>query len=197
MKRDAFTPTTERLQAVATRRPHAAVNKTLGGPALAGAGFEACFGGRYAGRRMARCVEFPHLLRLVQQGQFDTLYHEHFSYLSLTAVQRIFAAQGLEVWEVEQLPTHGGSLRVWARHAGHPRPVHGRVDGRLAIEHQAGMQAHSFYQGLQPRCEAIKDELLSFLVLPWNLSDEITAQLALAREWGARFVTAVPRLRVG
>ena len=67
-------------------------------------------------------VEFPHLLRLVQEAQFDTIYHEHFSYLSLRTVHRIFAAQGLAVWDVEALPTHGGSLRVWAQHAANPRP---------------------------------------------------------------------------
>ena len=66
-------------------------------------------------------LEFPHLLQLVRQSQFDTVYHEHFSYLSLHTVQRILRAQGLAVWDVEELPTHGGSLRVWAQHASNPR----------------------------------------------------------------------------
>ena len=74
-------------------------------------------------------IEFPHLLQLVQEAQFDTIYHEHFSYLSLRTVQRIFAAQGLAVWDVETLPTHGGSLRVWAQHAANPRPVEPRGRG--------------------------------------------------------------------
>jgi 2-polyprenyl-3-methyl-5-hydroxy-6-metoxy-1,4-benzoquinol methylase len=92
-------------------------------------------------------VEFPHLMKLVQEAQFDTIYHEHFSYLSLRTVQRIFAAQGLAVWDVEQLPTHGGSLRVWAQHAANPRPVGPRVAALLAEEDAAGMRGHAFYRG--------------------------------------------------
>ena len=109
-------------------------------------------------------VEFPHLLQLVQQGQFDTIYHEHFSYLSLGTVQRIFAARGLTLWDVEPLPTHGGSLRVWAQHAAHPRPVTRRVEELLAAEAGAGMRGRAFYQGFQARCEAVKHQLLAFLI---------------------------------
>src|SRR5690606_5976360 len=94
-------------------------------------------------------LEFPHLLQLVSQGQFDTIYHEHFSYLSLGTVQRILAAQGLRVWDVEELPTHGGSLRVWAQHAEHGRPVQPAVAAFLAREAEAGMQGDAFYAGLQ------------------------------------------------
>ena len=211
-------------------------------------------------------VEFPHLMQLVQQGQFDTIYHEHFSYLSLHTVQRIFAAQGLVVWDVETLSTHGGSLRVWAQHRANPRPVSPRVTELLEQEDAAGMRHASFYQGLQAGADRIKNELLAFLIdqkragktvaaygaaakgntllnhagirpdllpfvvdasphkqgrwlpgsripvvgeatlrearpdfvliLPWNLRDEITAQLACVREWGGRFVTAVPALTI-
>lgn len=109
-------------------------------------------------------VEFPHLLQLVQQSQFDTIYHEHFSYLALHTVQRIFAQQGLAVWDVQELPTHGGSLRVWAQHASHPRPVTQRVAEMLRKEEQAGMLEPGFYRGLQARADRIKDDLLAFLI---------------------------------
>ncbi len=211
-------------------------------------------------------VEFPHLMQLVQQGQFDTIYHEHFSYLSLQTVQRIFSSQGLTVWDVQTLPTHGGSLRVWAQHLSNPRAATARVAEVLATEFAAGMQVDVFYGGLQARMDAIKDDLLGFLIdqkragktvaaygaaakgntllnyagvrpdllpyvvdasphkqgrfmpgsripivaeshlrdmkpdfvviLPWNLRDEIVEQLAYVRQWGAKFVTAVPGLRV-
>lgn len=109
-------------------------------------------------------VEFPHLLQLVQQSQFDTVYHEHFSYLAFHTVQRIFASQGLAVWDVQELPTHGGSLRVWAQHASHTRPVGARVAAMLDQERRAGMLEPAYYRGLQPRAERIKDELLAFLI---------------------------------
>ena len=109
-------------------------------------------------------VEFPHLLQLVQLGQFDTVYHEHFSYLSLRFVVRLFAAQGLTVWDVETLPTHGGSLRVWAQHRANPRAPTARVLEMLTREESAGMNAPAFYRGLQARADCIKDALVSFLI---------------------------------
>ena len=109
-------------------------------------------------------VEFPHLLQLVRHGQFDTIYHEHFSYLSLHTVQRIFAAQGLAVWDVETLPTHGGSLRVWAQHQANPRPIELRVAELLREEVAAGMRGADFYRGLQARADTIKNDLLAFLI---------------------------------
>jgi hypothetical protein len=211
-------------------------------------------------------VEFPHLLQLVRYGQFDTIYHEHFSYLSLRTVQQIFASQGLTVWDVETLSTHGGSLRVWAQHAANPRMVEPSVATCLAEEDAAGMRGYDFHRGLQARADAIKDDLLAFLIeqkragrtvaaygaaakgctllnyagirpdllpfvadasphkqgrwlpgsripvrspealrqqrpdfvliLPWNLREEIAAELADVRGWGGRFVTAVPELRI-
>jgi SAM-dependent methyltransferase len=216
----------------------------------------------------AGCItlEFPHLLRLVQQAQFDTVYHEHYSYLSLATVQRILAAQRLQVWDVQELPTHGGSLRVWAQHAGHGRAVQPAVAALLAREADAGIAHDAFYRGLQARAEGVRRELIDFLdgaqrdgrqvvgygaaakgntllnfagvradrlayvvdasphkqglllpgshipvvaearlretrpeyilLLPWNLREEISAQLAYTREWGAKLVTAVPTLRV-
>ncbi len=90
--------------------------------------------------------EFPHLLNLVESNQFDTIYHEHFSYLSLTAVQRIFAENGLTLFDVEELPTHGGSLRVFAqRTADGAQPVEPCVAELLRREARAGMAATAFY----------------------------------------------------
>ncbi len=210
--------------------------------------------------------EFPHLLRMVRECQFDTAYHEHYSYLSLGSVQRIFAANGLQVIDVEQLPTHGGSLRVHAQRSGGPRTPAPAVAELLAVERAAGMEGIDFYASFQPEALRIKRELLSFLlqaqreglkvgaygaaakgntllnfagvrpdllpyvvdlnpakqghcmpgsripivneahlqadrpdrvlILPWNLRDEITTQLAYIRDWGGQFVTAVPRLQV-
>lgn len=210
--------------------------------------------------------EFPHLLQLVQQCQFDTLYHEHFSYLSLTAVQRIFAANGLVVTDVQELPTHGGSLRVFAQRSDAAPVVHGRVGELLAREAAAGVSSAAFYGGLQGEALRIKRELLAFLldcharglqvgaygaaakgntllnfagvradllpyvvdrnpakqgqylpgsripvvdeahlrahrpdrvlILPWNLREEVTAQLDYVRAWGGQFAVAVPRLEV-
>ena len=210
-------------------------------------------------------LEFPHLLRLVAENQFDTIYHEHFSYLSLTTVQRVLAAHGLTVFDVQELPTHGGSLRVWACHAAEEdRPVSGAVAELLAREQAAGMHGLGYYRGFQERADHIRADLLAFLVeqkragrlvlgygaaakgntllnycgarrdllpmvadasphkqglflpgshipvvtpdellaarpdvvliLPWNIKDEIMAQLAPIRAWGGRFATAIPEL---
>ena len=216
--------------------------------------------------------EFPHLLRMVQGCQFDTAYHEHYSYLSLTAVQRIFAANGLVLIDVQELPTHGGSLRVFAARAdatAHPlaSPEGAtRVARLLDTEVAAGMLNESFYSDFQRQPSRIKRELLSFLlqcqaqglkvgaygaaakgntllnfagvrpdllpyvvdknpakqgqylpgsripivdethlkahrpdrvlILPWNLRDEVAAQLDYVRGWAGKFVTAVPNLDI-
>ncbi|MEA1051627.1 class I SAM-dependent methyltransferase [Lamprobacter modestohalophilus] len=215
--------------------------------------------------------EFPHLLRLIQEAQFDTIYHEHFSYLSLLAVERICAANGLAVFDVERLPTHGGSLRVFAQRADqlrqpHAQPRQPQVDALLAEERAAGLERAEGYAGLQARADQIKNDLLSWLIeqqragrriagygaaakgntllnyagvrpdllpfvcdaapskqghylpgsripirppsaleeeppeailiLPWNIADEVKAQLAHLAQRGTRFVTAVPELRI-
>jgi len=211
--------------------------------------------------------EFPHLLRLVADNQFDTIYHEHYSYLSLTAVQRIFADNGLQVFDVEELNSHGGSLRVYAQRADvGERATSQNVVRILAIETAAGMTTAEFYSGFQTKANRVKDDFLRFLldakrdgktvaaygaaakgntllnyagvrpdllpyvvdrnpakqhkflpashipivdeiylqenkpdyvvILPWNLRAEITAQLAYIRDWGGKFVTAVPVLSV-
>lgn len=211
--------------------------------------------------------EFPHLVNLIEQAQFDTIYHEHYSYLSLTAVARIFAANGLTVFDVEELPTHGGSLRVYAQRSDSgAQPVSDRVSAMLAAEVAAGVTTASWYGALQGKAEAIATALVTFLadaraeggsvvgygaaakgntlmnfagvrphllswvvdrnpakmgrflpgsriaivdedrlrqerpdyvlILPWNLKDEVMDQLAYIRDWGGRFVTAVPELTV-
>ena len=107
-------------------------------------------------------IEFPHLLRLLAGNQFDTIYHEHYSYLSLRVVQRIAAAAGLEVEDVEQLPTHGGSLRVWLAHKG-VLPTEA-VLAVLADEAAAGLESLEAYEDFQCQAEAAKDGLLAFLL---------------------------------
>jgi SAM-dependent methyltransferase len=109
--------------------------------------------------------EFPHLLRMVQQNQFDTAYHEHYSYLSLTAVERIFAGNGLTVFDVEELPTHGGSLRVFAQRGDTgSQAVAPSVVALCKVEAEAGMTTAKFYSGCQAKAEKVKDDLLAFLI---------------------------------
>lgn len=211
--------------------------------------------------------EFPHLLRLMEGGQFDTIYHEHFSYLSFLVVQDLFAQHGLAVFDVEELPTHGGSLRVFVRHAGNAAlaPA-GNVARLTAAERAAGLDGIEAYRRfaartIETKCallECLLDarrrgklvvgygapakgntllnycgigpELLPFtvdlsphkqglllpgtripvrapsaitdarpdyvLILPWNLRDEIAAQMAMAREWGGRFIVPIPEVEV-
>lgn len=109
-------------------------------------------------------LEFPHLMRLIEQTQFDTIYHEHFSYLSLTAVARIFAAAGLRVWDVEELPTHGGSLRIYGCHAAATKATTNRVDSLLAREDEFGLTRLGTYAAFQERADRVKDDFLAFLI---------------------------------
>jgi hypothetical protein len=109
--------------------------------------------------------EFPHLLRLVQQCQFDTVYHEHFSYLSLTSVSTILHSAGLGVFAVEELTTHGGSLRVYAQRLDTgARPVMPGVTALLRAEHDAGVDSERLYLGFQARVDRMKHALLAFLL---------------------------------
>jgi len=109
-------------------------------------------------------LEFPHLMRLVEFCQFDTVYHEHFSYLSALTVERIFAAAGLRLFDIQELPTHGGSLRVFGCHSG---AAHAETAGARAVleeERRRGMETSAFYAGFQTRADAVKDGLLRFLL---------------------------------
>lgn len=109
--------------------------------------------------------EFPHLLQMVQEYQFDTAYHEHYSYLSLSAVQRIFNANGLSVFDVQEISTHGGSLRVFAQRLDTGKhELSSAVAALLAKEADSGMQTADFYSGFQRKAEQIKDDLVLFLI---------------------------------
>jgi SAM-dependent methyltransferase len=109
-------------------------------------------------------LEFPHLLRLIAENQFDTLYHEHYSYLSLTALMPVFARAGLRLFDVEHLPTHGGSLRIYACRAGAAHADSGAVQRCLAQERQAGLDSGAVYAAFGEQVRATKRNLLSFLI---------------------------------
>jgi SAM-dependent methyltransferase len=110
-------------------------------------------------------MEFPHLMRLVADNQFDTIYHEHYSYLSFGTVERIFARHGLVLFDVEELPTHGGSLRIYARHAEHAsQPVQASVEALRTREQAAGMQSLDYYRSFGLKVAETKRKLLRFLI---------------------------------
>lgn len=209
--------------------------------------------------------EFPHLYQLVTDRQFDTIYHEHFSYLSFTTVSEIFASQGLSVFDVEEIGTHGGSLRVFAQRSDTgDRQRTSNVGRLLSLESDAGMRQLNFYEGFERDAEkakarflevlvtakldgkkvaaygaaakgntflnyaGVKSDLLSFVVdrnpakqgkwmpgsripivdesklrsekpdiiviLPWNIKNEVRAQLNYVREWGGQFLVVQPQV---
>lgn len=210
--------------------------------------------------------EFQYLLTLIEQNQFDTIYHEHFSYLLLTSTVNLLEAHGLQVFDVDELSTHGGSLRVYAKRVDNKEiDISSSVGRILAFEEETGVRKEQFYKAFQARAIKVKNDFLSFLLeskrkgsrigaygaaakgntllnyagvrddllpyvvdanpakqgkylpgsripvvaerflqddkpalifmLPWNIKDEISGQLQYARNWGARFVTAIPSLR--
>lgn len=212
-------------------------------------------------------VEFPHLLELVDHNQFDTIYHEHFSYFSFTAVSRVFARHGLTLFDVETLPTHGGSLRIYARHdADASKPVSVRAHEMIGRERAWGVDDLATYAAFAENVRETKRGLLDFLIearrsgktvvgygapgkgntllnycgirtdlvdytvdrnpykqgtytpgarlpvhdpskiaetqpdyvliLPWNLRDEISAQMGHIRGWGGQFVVPIPAVEV-
>ena len=213
--------------------------------------------------------EFPHLLRLIGDNQFDTIYHEHFSYLSFLTVEKIFWQHGLTLFDVEEIPTHGGSLRIFARHTentAQAAAVSRRVEPMRIKESDFGLTNMACYTAFAERVKVTKRELLKFLIkakeadkrvvcygaaakgatllnycgvredlvdyvvdkspykqghympgvrvpihapervfetkpdyvliLPWNLKDEIRAQMASVHEWGGKFVVPIPEVRV-
>ncbi len=110
-------------------------------------------------------MEFPHLLRLMDENQFDTIYHEHFSYFSLMSTERIFAAHGLTLFDVEELWTHGGSLRIYARHQeDEARSVGPRVGALLAREKAVGLDRPDRYTAFAEQVRETKRRLLEFLI---------------------------------
>lgn len=126
-------------------------------------------------------LEFPHLMRLIEHTQFDTVYHEHFSYLSLYTVGRIFKAAGLRVWDIEELPTHGGSLRVYGCHAEDGRETTPVVGAMLAEEAQRGLQTLATYQYFQVKADRVKDDLLAFLIEQKRAGKKVAAYGAAAK----------------
>jgi SAM-dependent methyltransferase len=110
-------------------------------------------------------MEFPHLMKLMEQNQFDTIYHEHFSYFSLLTVEKIFEKQGLNIFDVEQLPTHGGSLRIYARHCEYTKlPVSDRLNRLRTIEQKAGYDNINHYVSFDARIKGVKRDILSSLI---------------------------------
>ncbi len=110
-------------------------------------------------------MEFPHLVQLVENNQFDTIYHEHFSYLSFYTVKRVFESHGLEIFDVEEIPTHGGSLRVYGKHANDlSKETTQNASSLFEKEVKKGVTTSEYYTGFQKRAEQIKIDLLAFLL---------------------------------
>jgi len=127
-------------------------------------------------------MEFPHLLQLIWNNQFDTIYHEHFSYLSFTTVLRIFAFHGLTIFDVQELPTHGGSLRIFARHSEDAeKKIEPSVESLLEKERDAGITKLDFYKGFQEKVDKVKIDFLSFLIDQKNSGKKIIAYGAAAK----------------
>jgi hypothetical protein len=126
-------------------------------------------------------LEFPHLMRLIEHTQFDTVYHEHFSYLSLNIVDRIFKAAGLRIWDVDQLPSHGGSLRIYGCHAEDTRASCEAVSALLAEEALRGLQTLCTYQKFQAQADNVKNDLLIFLIEQKKAGKKVAAYGAAAK----------------
>jgi SAM-dependent methyltransferase len=212
-------------------------------------------------------IEFPHLMRLMLENQFDTIYHEHFFYFSFFAAAKVFAAHGLTLFDVEEIPTHGGSLRIYGRHTANTAlAMTERARELLAREEAAGLTQMAAYESFELQVRETKRKLLDCLIglkregktivgygapgkgntllnycgirhdfleytvdrnpykqgkflpgthipiygperiretkpdyvmiLPWNFKDEIMAQVAYIREWGAQFIVPIPEARI-
>ncbi len=211
-------------------------------------------------------IEFPHLLNLIEQVQFDTIYHEHFSYYSLHTMEDVLKRHGLHVWDVESIATHGGSLRVWAVREGSERSQESRVEAVRKLERAHGLQDTAIYRAFSQAASKRKREVLRFLIeareagktvagygapakgntllnfcgirsdmisytvdrnpakqqtllpgsripvfaperlaetkpdyvliLPWNIRGEVVEQTSFIRQWGGRYVVAMPRVEI-
>jgi hypothetical protein len=127
-------------------------------------------------------MEFPHLLQLVENSQFDTIYHEHFSYLSCYTVKQIFESQGLELFDVEELPTHGGSLRIYAKHQQNTAiEINERLTYLLEKESLFGIDTVEYYNNFSVKVERIKLNLLNFLVTQKKAGKKVAAYGAAAK----------------
>jgi hypothetical protein len=126
-------------------------------------------------------IEFPHIMRMIEGAQFDTIYHEHFSYLSLHTVNRIFKKSGLRIYNVEELPTHGGSLRIYGCHNNDTRKTEKLVGRLLKEEKKQGLQKLTTYLNFKPRAEKIKNDLVEFLIKQKNKNKKVVAYGAAAK----------------
>ncbi len=126
-------------------------------------------------------LEFPHIMQLIKYNQFDTIYHEHFSYLSLHTVNKIFAKEGLKIFNVEEINTHGGSLRIYGCHKNDSRKLNQNVKLLLKKEKDFGLQKITTYQNFQIKVNKIKDELISFLIKQKNNGKRVVAYGAAAK----------------
>jgi len=127
-------------------------------------------------------MEFPHLVQLIDNNQFDTIYHEHFSYLSFYTVKQIFEATGLTMFDVEELPTHGGSLRIYAKHQeDDSKPVSANVQALLDKENAKGITSLEYYSGFQQKAEQVKLDMTSFLVDKKRQEKKVAAYGAAAK----------------
>ena len=127
-------------------------------------------------------MEFPHLMQLVDNNQFDTIYHEHFSYLSFYTVQQIFASQGLQIFDVEEITTHGGSLRIFAKHtADTSKTITPNVATLLQKEISKGMDTMPYYNGFQQKAFDVKLQVLDFLIRQKKAGKKVAAYGAAAK----------------
>jgi len=126
-------------------------------------------------------LEFPHILQLINKNQFDTIYHEHYSYLSLTTVSKIFRHSGLRIYHIEEIPTHGGSLRIYGCHEYDQRAASDAVDEMLAREQRFGLLEARTYTAFQAKANKVKDDFLSFLLMQKKLGNLVAAYGAAAK----------------
>ena len=126
-------------------------------------------------------LEFPHLMQLIDKNQFDTVYHEHFSYLSLYTVCNLFSDSGLKIFDVEEISTHGGSLRIFGCHKEDIRSISSTVEDLINTEASRGMKNLNIYLSFQDKINKVKNDLLSFLIEQYNLGKKVVAYGAAAK----------------
>ena len=127
-------------------------------------------------------MEFPHLLQLIQQNQFDTIYHEHFSYFSLLTVQKIFSFHGLSIFDVDELSTHGGSLRIYARHTeNNTLQINQKVNMFVQKEERFGLTKISTYKDFQERVNVVRENIINFFITAKNDGKKIICYGAPAK----------------
>lgn len=126
-------------------------------------------------------MEFPHLIQLIENNQFDTIYHEHFSYLSFYSAKQIFAKQGLSLFKVDTLPTHGGSIRIYATHTERNMPIDASVAAMEALELSRGVNNIDYYKGFQEKALQIKIDVLDFLIQQKKAGKKVAAYGAAAK----------------